>query len=143
MSKFEMKRRDGGDASVSGSTEKSRRAVLGYVIALAAAVVILILLSYFIHQRDSQLLDTLHKESASAQQSVVVLQTENQKLVEENNALKAQLGSAASDNESLSAQLDDAQDALDETKTKYEKELKKLREELENLKKQQTEPNNE
>ena len=143
MSKFEMKRRDGGDASVSGSTEKSRRAVLGYVIALAAAVVILILLSYFIHQRDSQLLDTLHKESASAQQSVVVLQTENQKLVEENNALKAQLGSAASDNESLSAQLEDAQDALDETKTKYEQELKKLREELENLKKQQTEPNNE
>ena len=143
MSKFKIKRRDGGDASVSGSTEKSRRAVFGYVIALAVVVVILILLSYFIHQRDSQLLDTLHKESASAQQSVVVLQTENQKLVEENKAIKAQLDSANAENESLSAELDEAKDELKKTKTKNAQELKKLRDELENLKKQLTEPNNE
>ena len=141
MSKFEMKRRDGGDAAELGSTKKSRRAVLGYVIALAVAVVALILLSYFIHQRDSQLLNTLHAESASAQQSVVVLQSENQKLVEDKQSLKSQLDSANAENESLSAQLETARTELSEAKASYEQEIKKLQEELETLKKQQTESN--
>lgn len=143
MSKIEIKRRDDGNSSAYRSTEKSRRAVLGYVIALAVTVVVLILLSYFIHQRDSQRLDTIHAESASAQQSVLTLQSENQKLLEENNELKAMLNDANSDNKTLSEQLDSARKELDETVKKHEQETEKLREELENLKKQQISPNKE
>ena len=148
MSSFKLKRRSGSDNPVRGTAERSRRAVIGYVIALAVAVIILILLSYFIHQRDSSILDTLHEQSATAQQNIVKLQEENQRLIEENQrindektGLETQLDELTADGNALRQQISALEAALDEASKKYDVDTKNLRSEYDALLKKYNELN--
>ena len=148
MSSFKLKRRSGTEDPVRGTTERSRRAVIGYVIALAVAVIILILLSYFIHQRDSSILDTLHEQSAAAQQSIVKLQAENQRLIEDNQritdekkGLETQVAELTADGDALRQEISALEDALDEASKKYDVDTKNLRSEYDALLKKYNELN--
>ena len=148
MSSFKLKRRSGTDNSVRGTSERSLRAVIGYVIALAVAVIVLILLSYFIHQRDSSILDTLHEQSATAQQNIVKLQEENQRLVEENQRISGEKSELESRLDDLNAEADSLRQengaletALDEASKKYDVDTKNLRSEYEALLKRYNELN--
>ena len=148
MSSFKLKRRSGSDNPVRGTAERSRRAVIGYVIALAVAVIILILLSYFIHQRDSSILDTLHEQSATAQQNIVKLQEENQRRIEENQrindektGLETQLDELTADGNALRQQISALEAALDEASKKYDVDTKNLRSEYDALLKKYNELN--
>lgn len=61
-----MKRRGDADGSsaaqYSGSAVKSRKAVISYIIALAVVLVLCIVLSHFMHVRDSNQMDALNQE---------------------------------------------------------------------------------
>jgi len=143
MNSFKLKRRDGGpegSAARRSSPERSRRAVIGYVIALAAAVLALILLSYFIHQRDTNILTALHEQSATAQQNVVKLQEENRRLVEENKRISTENGDLQTrigDLETAAADADQRigilETELDEAAKKYDVDTKNLRSEYDTL----------
>jgi len=57
------------------NSERSRKAVILYTVALAVTVIFLVLLSYFVQQRNSEKIDILSEQSQSAQEKIENLQT--------------------------------------------------------------------
>lgn len=94
-----------GKRAVKGKS----RPVLVYVTVMFAAAVLLLVLSFFMQQRNH---DAIMKGLSSSQinaQSVVDLELENNKLDERIHELETQLATAATDEEKLQADLDTAQ----------------------------------
>lgn len=135
-----IKRRgDAGEHAVGAETAggaKSRRAVVIYMLTLAVAVVALILLSYFLHQRDSTALDTLHRQNTTAQEDILQLQNENQKLLEDNSALQIELEGRESELAELEKRITALEDELKKTVTDKDDEIKKLQTEYAALREQ-------
>ncbi len=68
----------------------SGRSLTIYAVLLVIVVVLCIVLSYFIQNRNNRVIDTLNEQNISAQQKIENLQRTNVTLTEENGSLKTE-----------------------------------------------------
>ncbi|MDR0861999.1 MAG: hypothetical protein LBN30_04395 [Oscillospiraceae bacterium] len=99
----------------------SRRAVIKYIVGLVAVVLFFLVLSYFMHVRSDDQLQTLYDENASAQQKIESLQSENIALNSSEAELKAKL-------DVVQAQLDKALSDLGKVQTAWAEDTRQLEE---------------
>lgn len=93
------------------SRAQSKRSVYIYIGVLFVIVLLFILLSYFIEQRNNSELSTLNEKNATAQQNIENLQTLNLQLQAENETYKSQVSA-----------LEEQIDALEERIKKIQEE---------------------
>ena len=115
---------------------KSRKAVISYIIALAVVLVLCILLSHFMHVRDSNQMDALNQENLTALEKIQSLQdlndtltAENDSLYKENEELKTNVSSLTDEKGNLEKELSEEKKSNEELQKQYD-EIKKSYDEL-------------
>lgn len=129
---FKIKRRDSdGAAPDAPKTEESKKKypVGGYVILLFAVVIVLVLMSYFVQQRNHTItLDSLLEQqdnvTSQAFANIEKLQDSNVQLMEENEALSEEIEDLKEQIEELSKE----KKTLESANTAAEQELAALKE---------------
>lgn len=120
------KKADDTTATVTDTAElensrkaNSRKSVYIYIATLFLIVLLFILLSYFIQQRNNSALHTLNEKNATAQQNIVNLQTMNLQLQSENEAYKEQITE-------LEAQISGLEEKVEDTKALWQNDVQNV-----------------
>jgi TolA-binding protein len=92
----------------SSKKARSQKSVYIYISTLFLVVILFILLSYMVQQRNSTELSTLHEKNVTAQEHIENLQSANLQLESENNALESE----SEANKKKIAELESKLDAL-------------------------------
>lgn len=100
--------------------EKSKKSVYIYIAALFLIVLLFILLSYLMQQRNNSELHTLNEKNATAQLNIDNLQTTNMQLQEENGLYEAKV-------EDLEEQVGSLEKEIEDTKLLWQNEIQNVK----------------
>ena len=107
-------------ADRADKSSKSRRSVYIYIATLFLVVLLFTTLSYFIQQRNSSEIDSLHEKNATAQQNIENLQTVNLQLKEESKSDRALISE-------LRAQLEELEKQITEIRQQWQEEVQSIK----------------
>ena len=132
------------EAEQKQDAQGSKRSVAIYVITLIIVVLACIILSFFISQRNEDIVDTMTANMTKAEKNIELLQEKNVELTTENSQLKTELDDVRKQKSELQKQTELLKEQHAEEKKQitesYNREYNELLAKYEELKKQL--PNN-
>lgn len=99
---------------------KSQKSVFIYIAALFVIVLLFIILSYFMQQRNNSALHTLNEQNATAQQNIENLQSTNIHLQTENEIYQTKILD-------LEAQISKLEDQLEDVRVAWLKDVQSIK----------------